>query len=230
MGLPTPKSAPKAGAREAASSLSKIIDPLQRTADNLPDDLADLADLPEAFAVVASRLALVRAALGHMRDRMRKPTGEETPRALEAQGAVVLAAKEAYKAADRLSDLFDAVTLVDGPAEARIKSYKSAVDGGERLEVVMARLLAAVGKVAAAAPGGEVYADELAEALDEVKALPASLEEDEGGTARYHFVNSGSGNMFNHTGTGSINPNFGNGPMFTGDASHATMSFGGVGK
>jgi NACHT NTPase-like protein len=229
MGLPAPKSAPLASAREAASSLSKIIDPLQRTIENFPDNLSELADLPKAFAVVASRLVLVHAALAHMRDKMRKPFGEETHPAREAQGAVVVEAKAAYKAADRLDDLFDAVSLVDGSAEARVKSYKEAVDGGERLEVVMARLLAAVGKVAELAPGGAEYAGELAEALDEVKALPASLEEDKG-AAMYHFVNSGSGNMFNHTGTGSINPNFGNGPMFTGDASHATMSFGAVGK
>jgi glutamine synthetase type III len=93
-------------------------------------------------------------------------------------------AKDACEAADRLNDLFDVISLIDGLTEARIKRFKAAVDGGERLEVVMARLLAAVGKVAVLAPGGTEYAGELAEALDEVKALPASLEEDEG-AAKY---------------------------------------------
>ncbi|KAH6683641.1 hypothetical protein F5X68DRAFT_277171 [Plectosphaerella plurivora] len=225
MGLPTAKSAPEASDREAASALRKIIDPIDRTTENFPSDLSEFSDLPEAFGAVASRLGLVRAALGHIRDKMRKQAGDDTHKTREAYGSIVLAAKDASKSADELGDLFDAVTLVDGAVEAKMKSYKTAVGGGERLEGVMVKLLVAVGKVAAVAPGGGEYAAPLARALEEVKALPASLEEEESG-AKYHFVNSGSGNMFNHTGAGSINPNFGNGPMFTGDASHATMSFG----
>jgi hypothetical protein len=225
---PGAKSAPEVNCREALSLLKKAIDPIDNTIGNIHDDPHDLSDLPKAFGVVASHLKLVRDALYHVREKMLKPIGEETQTMRQTQGVIAVAAREARKAADRLNDLFDAVTLTDGPAETKLEGYKKAASNSDRLEVVMVQLLDAVSRVAAVAPGGAEYAGSLAKALEQVKALPASLSEDEG--AVRSFVNSGSGNMFNHTGSGSINTNHGNGPMFTGDSSHATMHFGGAGK
>ena len=213
------------GSKDAASSLGEAISVVQRTS-KLCDTLAGSTDLPEAFPVVASRLPVVIEALFAIKQSVTTISLQRGTRAYEEErySSVARMGREIGTQVTQLETLYKAVTLTDGDQGTKLAQYRMAVGKGERLEKVMKKLLDSLIHGSTAALVGEEFTSRLRAALEEVRRLPASLED--GDSDRHSFTNYGSGNQFNHAGSGSMNANLGNGPQITGDATHATMNFG----
>ncbi|KAH7123261.1 hypothetical protein B0J13DRAFT_566309 [Dactylonectria estremocensis] len=209
-------------AKKLIKAIEKLIGPIDRAIRD-QDDVAEGIKLPEAFPAVASYLPLVTKIFSSITSHLQtKTASEETEDDKERYAEIKEAVEELSPLTARLEDLFDTTTSEE--SSDWLDRYKAAVDDGDRLEIVMRNLLSGIREFAKVPFVSADEINELKEALKVVKALPASLADDNGGS--HSFVNSGSGIMGIHLGRGEQNWNTSTGFQVTGKGSHVNYNNG----
>ncbi|KAK7598590.1 hypothetical protein V3481_000213 [Fusarium oxysporum f. sp. vasinfectum] len=148
------------------------------------------SDIPKAFSIVAKHLPVIEQVFNSARNNL-KSSKEETEQVKELYPAVKHVVDEGCGQLRSIENLFDTVTQDGG----KMERYASAVKNsdGKKVETIMVELLTNASLVAVEPLG----------ALEEMKKLPPSLEEDR--SAGVVLNNSGSGNQFYHGGRGNQN-------------------------
>ncbi|KAH7131105.1 hypothetical protein EDB81DRAFT_807929 [Dactylonectria macrodidyma] len=209
-------------AKKVIKAIEKFLGPIDRAIRD-QDDVAEGIKLPEAFPAVAAYLPLVNKIFSSITSHLQaKSASEETEDDKERYSEIKDAVEELSPLAARLEDLFDTTTSEE--PTPWLERYKTAVDDGDRLETVMRNLLSGIREFAKAPLVSDDEVNELQEAIKAVKALPASLADDKGGS--HSFVNSGSGIMGIHLGKGEQNWNTSTGFQVTGKGSHVNYNNG----
>ncbi|RGP72616.1 hypothetical protein FLONG3_6624 [Fusarium longipes] len=159
--------------------------------------------IPEAFSVVAKHLEIVEQVLGSARTVL-KSTKDESEQIKELYPVVKHVADESCGQLRSIENLFDTITQ-DGETGTKIERYAKAIKSsdGKRVETIMVELLTNASLVAIQPLVSQETIKNLQGALEEVKRLPPSLEEDR--SAGVILNNNGSGNQFYHGGRGNQN-------------------------
>ncbi|PCD46473.1 hypothetical protein AU210_001879 [Fusarium oxysporum f. sp. radicis-cucumerinum] len=157
-------------------------------------------DIPKAFSIVAKHLPIVEQVFSSARNHL-KSSKEETEQLKELYPVVKHVSDEGCGQLRSIENLFDTVTQ-DGE---KMERYASAVKSGDgkKVETIMVELLTNASLVAVDPLVSQDNIETLQRALEEVKKLPPSLEEDR--SAGVVLNNSGSGNQFYHGGRGNQN-------------------------
>ncbi|KAL1877365.1 hypothetical protein VTK73DRAFT_8660 [Phialemonium thermophilum] len=211
---PTKMQSPEANL--IARSLGDVLTPIDKAIE-YSEEIEEPTDLPEAFPGVAKHLPIVRAVLLSMRSYLKETkSDQETQETKDGYAELKKLASESILLAERLRKFFDIATSGQD-VKSRMESYATEVSGGDRVEQVMAELLEVLRSGAKPPFAADEDVAKLAEALEAVKRLPASLKEQHGRGESY--VNSGSGTQAIYRGKGNQNFNTGSGTQFTGNIS-----------
>lgn len=164
-------------------------------------DTDSFTGLPEAFPVVAKHLQVLVDLLQSTETYLAK--NAEVDQVIQEQYEALFQLGTACdNQAKYLDELFVAVSGTDYPA-AKIKRYGNLVlrNGGTKMETAFKELLEQAKPLAFEPLVEEALAKKLNEALEEVKRLKPSLQEDlSGHTVLNHY---GSGDLFHSGGSGS---------------------------
>ncbi|KAF5984632.1 hypothetical protein FCOIX_2521 [Fusarium coicis] len=160
----------------------------------------DAIDVPRAFFIVEKHLPVVERVFSSVRTYL-KQSKEETEQTKELYSVIKHVGDGGCGQLRSIEHLFDTVTQ-DGE---KMERYASAVKSGDgrKVETIMLDLLTNVSLVALDPLVSQDNIETLHGALEEVKKLPPSLEEDR--SAAVVLNNSGSGNQFYHGGRGNQN-------------------------
>ncbi|KAK2683974.1 hypothetical protein RAB80_001920 [Fusarium oxysporum f. sp. vasinfectum] len=158
------------------------------------------SDIPKAFSIVAKHLPVIEQVFNSARNNL-KSSKEETEQVKELYPAVKHVVDEGCGQLRSIENLFDTVTQDGG----KMERYASAVKNsdGKKVETIMVELLTNASLVAVEPLVSQDDISTLQGALEEMKKLPPSLEEDR--SAGVVLNNSGSGNQFYHGGRGNQN-------------------------
>lgn len=158
------------------------------------------SDIPKAFSIVAKHLPVIEQVFNSARNHL-KSSKEETEQVKELYPAVKHVADEGCGQLRSIENLFDTVTQ-DGE---KMERYASAVKNsdGKKVETIMVELLTNASLMAVEPLVSQDDIKTLQGALEEMRKLPPSLEEDR--SAGVVLNNSGSGNQFYHGGRGNQN-------------------------
>ncbi|KAF4946531.1 hypothetical protein FGADI_11169 [Fusarium gaditjirri] len=177
------------------------------------------SDIPRAFGIVAKHLPVVAQAFGSARDYL-KQSKEDVEQVKELYPVIKHVADEGCGQLRSIENLFDTVTQ-EGE---KMERYASAVKNsdGKRVETIMVELLTNASLVAVEPLVSQDDISILQGALEEMKKVPPSLEEDR--SAGVVLNNSGPGNQFYHGGRGNQNHCSG-GFQVNGDNQNANYTY-----
>ncbi|KAF4340920.1 hypothetical protein FBEOM_5156 [Fusarium beomiforme] len=179
----------------------------------------DASDIPKAFCTVAKHLPVVEQVFSSVRSVL-KLSKEETDQMKELYPVIKHVADNGCGQLRSMENLFDAV-IQDGE---KMERYASAVNNGDgkKVETIMVELLTNASLVAIEPLVSQEDIKTVQGALEEVKKLPPSLEEDR--SAGVVLNNSGSGNQFYHGGRGNQN-HYSGGFQVNGDNQNARYTY-----
>ncbi|KAF5554737.1 hypothetical protein FNAPI_6333 [Fusarium napiforme] len=179
----------------------------------------DASGIPKAFCVLENYLLVTKQVFisGQSVLESRK---DETEQMRELYPIIKHVADEGCLQLRAIQRLFDAVTQ-EGD---KLERYTSAVRNGDgkKVETIMLELLTNTTLVAVEPIVCQEHIEALQRALEDVKKLPPSLEEDR--SASVVLNNSGPGNQFYHGGRGNQNHCSG-GFQVNGDNQNATYTY-----
>lgn len=188
------------------SSIISIVDGTKQ----VYDAASDTKGLPEAFREVAARLPIVHTILSSAKLQVEKGDADED----SCKGAKEVV-EDCKKKAQKLEKLFQRVIPADGASktEKYISAFKT-LGKGSRVETLMKGMLEDVQLLAVNHGMGtetEIQRKQVAEAIEEVTALPSSLPEHATEEIGFTASHSGSGainqaqrDQFNNPGSGHI--------------------------
>ncbi|KAF5686271.1 hypothetical protein FCIRC_2989 [Fusarium circinatum] len=160
----------------------------------------DPPDVPRAFSIVAKHLPVINQVFSSARTYL-KQSKDEAEEIKELYSDIKHVADSGCGQLRSIENLFDTVTQ-DGE---KMERYATAIKNGDgkKVETIMVELLTNTSLVAVEPLVSQDDIKILQGALEEVKKLPPSLEEDR--SAGVVLNNSGSGNQFYHGGRGNQN-------------------------
>jgi hypothetical protein len=184
--------------------------------------LKEASDTPKAIYVVAKHLPVIEQIFTSARTQLNSGT-DETEQIKDLYPVMKHIADESCGQVRSLENLFDTVTQ-NSEYGTKIERYALAVKGGDRkkVETIMLELLTNASFAAVEPLVSQEHIMILQGALEEVRRLPPSLDEDRDPSVVIN--NSGPGNQFYHGGKGNQNHCSG-GFQVNGDNQNAQFTY-----
>ncbi|VUC34384.1 unnamed protein product [Clonostachys rosea] len=189
--------------QRAVDALEDVIRLFKRATTEYCDKIQEQPDLHEAFPVVAKDISFLHKVLEEIHSLL-GPDAEEPQEIKERYAQIKFVADELCKPIKYIADLYESVC--DVKAENRANAYRKAIRqcGNKRIEKIMLEMLERAAEITVTPLVGADQVKQLQLAIEQIKNLPSSLEEDEI-VGSFTMNNYGSGTQLHHGGKGNQN-------------------------